>query len=124
MGKRSESPLEDWEQERLANWLDSRGVLWTHPPNGGMRNKVVAAKLKRQGVKSGVPDVLIFTPIPKVGLMDKPYRGVAIELKRAKGGQVSESQGRWLDGLMECDWLVCVCHGHREAIEWLEALGY
>jgi hypothetical protein len=121
MGKRNDSPLEDFEQERLANWLDSRGVLWTHPPNGGMRNKVVAAKLKRQGVKAGVPDVLIFTAPPNG---PEGCRGVAVELKRAKGGRCTDAQLMWQQMLLAQGWSVAVCHGHQEAIEWLEALGY
>jgi hypothetical protein len=36
-----------------------RGVCWFAVPNGGQRNKVVASKLKAEGVKAGVPDICI-----------------------------------------------------------------
>ena len=45
-----------------------------HCPNGGYRNKIEAANLKRQGVKSGVPD--LFLPVPR-----KNKHGLFIEMK-------------------------------------------
>lgn len=32
-------------------------VIWYHCPNGGLRSKRGAAKLKAQGVRAGVPDL-------------------------------------------------------------------
>lgn len=43
-------------------------------PNGGHRNKVVAAKLKAEGVKKGVLDICV--PIAR-----KNYHGLYIEMK-------------------------------------------
>lgn len=57
-------------------------------PNGGQRNKIVAAKLKQEGVKSGVPD--IYVPVWKLW----------IEMKREKGGALQESQKAWRDYLL------------------------
>lgn len=31
-------------------------------PNGGLRNKIIAARLKREGVRAGTPDIAIFLP--------------------------------------------------------------
>ena len=53
-------PTEEQEQIKLAEYLDWKGYCWCHVPNGGNRNVVTGAKLKKQGVKPGVPDVLIF----------------------------------------------------------------
>ena len=53
--KRSEAT----EQERVINWAAFYAkdfpelALLHHIPNGGSRNKLEAANLKRQGVKSG-----------------------------------------------------------------------
>ena len=99
---------EEKEQMKLAAYLDGRKFLWCHVPNGGHRRKVVAASLKRQGVKSGVPDVLIFAPIR-----------AAIELKRKSGGSVSANQGKWLDALGNAGWETYVARGADKAIEWL-----
>lgn len=45
-----------------------------HVPNGGKRDKATAAVLKRQGVKAGVPDIML--PAARAG-----YHGLYIELK-------------------------------------------
>jgi len=34
-------------------------VTWWHVPNGGSRNKAEAARLKRMGVRAGVPDLTL-----------------------------------------------------------------
>jgi len=44
-------------------------------PNGGMRSKTEAVRLKAEGVKSGVSD--IFGPIPRAG-----YHGFFVEMKK------------------------------------------
>jgi hypothetical protein len=95
-------------------------MLWCHVPNEGKRNVVAGARLKAAGLKSGVPDILIFSPAP-----NKPEaRGVAIELKRKKGGRVSETQKEWLWRLNEEGWYATVCSGYDETIDELRALGY
>jgi hypothetical protein len=57
-------------------------------PNGGARHIVAATKLKREGVKSGVPDLYI----AKWKLW--------IEMKIAKGGTLSATQKDWIDYLV------------------------
>lgn len=59
--KRSEAT----EQERVINWCVYNASehpelkLIYHIPNGGSRNQLEAANLKRQGVKAGVPDLTL-----------------------------------------------------------------
>lgn len=56
--------------------LKFRGALVLHVPNGGTRNPVEAVKLKRQGVVSGVPDLIVALPNGKtVWLEVKSHRG-------------------------------------------------
>jgi len=58
-------PKEDEIQKAVAQYLDvklPKDWRWFHPPNGGHRLKAVAGKLKSQGVKAGVPDVVILRP--------------------------------------------------------------
>lgn len=100
------------EQVKLANYLDAKGYCWCHVPNGGNRNAVTGAKLKRQGVKPGVPDVLIF----------ETKGGIAIELKRKSGkpSDVRDTQKEWLNALSNRGWQTKVAYGADEAIDYLE----
>jgi|LSQX01.1.fsa_nt_gb hypothetical protein len=124
------NPTEDQEQMVLAEWLDMKGLLWMHCPNESKRPRkqnprtgkwysLQGQKLKRMGMKAGFPDVIIFDPPPGTKIP-----GVAIELKRRKGGRVSDSQKEWLTALKGRGWAVAVCHGAGEAIKFLENLGY
>lgn len=56
-------------------------------PNGGTRHKLEAVKLKREGVRAGVPDVHL--PVPR-----GKYVGLWIEFK-AEAGRVTEIQAEW-----------------------------
>lgn len=113
-------PTEEQEQRTVVEWLELHDILFAAIPNGGHRRKVTAAILKGQGVKPGVPDLLIFTKPPKY----PHYRGVAIEMKRRKDGTLSRYQEGWLAALESEDWLSRICLGADEAIELLEHLGY
>lgn len=66
-----------------------------------------------------MPDLLLFDPPPIGGSC-----GVALELKRRKGGRTSPKQERWLRELEARGWVALVCHGAEEAIQELERLGY
>jgi VRR-NUC domain len=102
--QRSLQATEAQEQVRAATWLFKKDILFYHVPNGGRRDYLEGAKFKRMGVKAGVPDICI--PLPRKG-----YHGLYIELKRAKGGSLSESQQEWRDALT------------REGYCWYEAKG-
>lgn len=84
-------------------------------PNGGKRDRIAGARLKAEGVVPGIPDLLLPVPIETPGGTAVP--GLWIELKRRRGGRVSEDQHaahRWLRSL---GWVVEVCRGHHEAWE-------
>ena len=83
-----------------------------HCPNGGSRNKIEASNLKRQGVKAGVPDLLLLAP--KNG-----YIGLAIEMKYGKNKCTLE-QIKWLDWLHKQGYMCKVCYGSEEAIETIK----
>jgi hypothetical protein len=120
--KKDTAPTEYEEQIKLAEYLDMKNYLWCHVPNGGNRNAITGAKLKRQGVKPGVPDVLIFDD-PKIKSV-KAAVGIAIELKKAGGvpSDVRDSQKEWLNELALRGWLIKVAFGADEAINFLESL--
>ena len=111
----NKNPYEEDEQIKLAQYLDMKNYCWCHVPNEGKHKIQYYAKQKRLGVKKGVPDNFIFDVIDG-------YKGIAIELKRKKGGRVSKEQKEWLDKLDNRGWLTRVCKGADEAIDWLEDL--
>lgn len=101
-------------QKTLARYLDSIGLDWFHPANGELRDKRTAAKLKSMGVKSGVPDVIIITPILYGGVVS--YRGMVIELKVGKN-KITESQSLWIQKFVNNGWKHLITHSLDEAIE-------
>lgn len=120
-------PLESWEQERIAKWLDAQGLLWCHVPNElitmvlSHRTNISRGEVRSlmtQGVKAGVPDILIFDP-PSTGEI-----GVAIELKRRppKFNHPSELQKHWLKSLENVGWLTYVAKGAIDGIQFLRGL--
>lgn len=121
MPKQNSCPLEDYELRRLSSWLSlDRGLCYCHVPNEARRSYALAKRLKAQGMSAGVPDILIFNPPPNYPTMS----GTAIELKREFGSRVTPAQKAWLKRLNDLGWAARVCHGHRDAIEWLTELGY
>jgi len=101
-------PTEAEEQILLATWLGKMGIRFYAIPNGGKRDYLEAAKLKRCGTSAGVPDICI--PLPS-----GPYHGLYIELKRASGGKASNHQIDWLNYLRNNNYYAEICHGFDEA---------
>lgn len=93
-------------------------VVWTHIPNGELRAKATAAKLKDMGVKSGWPDLIFIRP-------DDVSSGtsvLALELK-ADRGRASDEQKAVHERLRSCGVEVAVCFGLDEAMAQLKAWG-
>lgn len=116
----SRSTYEDELQYATAQYLDLQGWRWTHFPAGEYRPGKVGAKLKRMGLKRGVPDVLIFEP-GKYRVAGQRYSGVAIELKSPKGKPTKEQQ-EWLAALKDRGWSVHVCRTINEVIAACEVI--
>jgi len=135
-------PLESQEQATLVGWLDAKRLIYCAVPNGGYRNRVEAARLVGQGVKRGVPDILLFDvpPCPMVGRLGEVsaglvassfylrpfYRGIAIEMKRrdSTASSITEEQLQWGLSLSARGWFWFVARGAGEAIAVLEKLGF
>lgn len=109
-------PLEEIEQEHVFLWasMEERAypelAMLYAIPNGGKRAIKTAVALKKQGVKRGVPDMCL--PVPRGG-----FNGLYIELKRVKGGTVSDEQREWIAALNSQGYKAIICHGAEEAIE-------
>jgi len=87
-----------------------------HVPNGGHRVKAVAAKLKAQGVRAGVPDLVL--PMARGG-----YFGLYIEFKAKPpyDAEVSANQQAFINKLNGQGYLAVVCRGHIDAFEAIRA---
>jgi hypothetical protein len=78
-----------------------------HTPNGGRRDAISGARLKKKGVKSGVPDICL-------PLNNGKYGALYIEVKTSSG-KVSPNQKRWLDALNRQGNLAVVCRSLDDA---------
>jgi hypothetical protein len=96
--------------------LPAVAALIYHVPNGGHRHKLVAVKLKGQGVKAGVPDLVL--PMARGG-----YFGLYLEFKATapNDAAVSASQQAWIRRLNDQGYLAIVCRGHFDAMEQIRA---
>ena len=93
------------EQRELVSWFRK---TWPSArihaiPNGGARSKATAARLKAEGVSSGVPDLFI------------PAWRLWIEMKRTKDGSLSANQKDWRAYLESVGYCVIVAKGCEEA---------
>lgn len=111
---------EHYEQAALIAWADNPRTREQWPdlemlfavPNGGARHPAVAAKLKAEGVRRGVPDLICLQP-------RGPYCGLAIELK-ATGGRPTPEQREWIARLEARGYCAHVCVGWERAREVIE----
>ena len=112
---------EHQEQVALFAWADLHMVKYPALvnmfaiPNGGKRSKIAGAMLKREGVKAGVPDIMVAYPC-------NGYHGLFIEMKRRDGGNVSTAQVDWIKRLNDAGYMAKVAYGAKEAQEII--IGY
>lgn len=100
--------------------LRKRGVTFFAVPNGGLRSKATAAKLWREGVQAGVPDLVVLDPPPKsVG----QYVGLAIEVK-TQSGRPTPQQVEWMHQFAARRWAARIAYGLAELLGVLHELGY
>lgn len=81
-------------------------------PNGGMRDKITASRLKAEGVKSGVPD--LFLPVARY-----PYHGLFIEMKKTGGTLSKVQKDFWHPKLTQQDYYVATCYAFQQARDCL-----
>lgn len=110
--------LESGEQQALFTWAYYRQArhpeleLMYHIPNGGQRNVKEAVRLKREGVKAGIPDICL--PVARKG-----KHGLFIELKSEKG-HITLAQKLMLKKLEEQGYAAEVCYGYEAAVKVID----
>lgn len=111
------NPYEDEEAMALHQYLTMMHIPHNHRPNEGGKGqagKLRSMKMKAQGVSAGAWDYEVFIP-----LSDGSYQQVEIELKRRKGGVVSQAQKDW-QFVYEKAGIPCkVCRGWEEAKDFI-----
>ena len=109
--------LEHEEQKKVIRW--AREWRLVHPaldrlfavPNGAKRSRAEAAWAKAEGLKSGVPDLIL--PFAARG-----FHGLAIEMKScAPDAEASPDQTDWLEWLRANGWRAEICRGADAATE-------
>ncbi len=103
--KKTAVPSEHVEQSMLVQWFRRSypNVLIFAIPNGGARSKATAGKLKVEGVVPGIPDLFV------------PEWKLWVEMKRTKGGVVSDEQFGMIDYLQSVGYHVIVGKGAEHA---------
>lgn len=98
----------------LINWWALQHKLYKLPefslfavPNGGARTAATGAKLKREGVRRGIPDLFLSVPNSK-------YHGMFIELKTGLNKETVE-QKAFLDYAESQSYIACVSHSWEDA---------
>lgn len=105
-------PTEHEEQRNFIQWFRRKYPLVRifAVPNGGARSPATAGRLKAEGVLRGVPDLFV------------PEWRLWIEMKRIKGGRLSDEQKEWIDYLERHGYRCIVGYGCEGAIR--EVLGW
>lgn len=108
-------PLESNEQQTLLEWAKRMEGRWPelrmlyHIPNEGKRSQRTGARLKAEGLKTGVPDICL--PVAR-----GEHHGLYIELKRRRNSKVTKEQLDWIADLVAQGYVAAVCRGCDEAI--------
>jgi hypothetical protein len=98
---------EDTLQKQVAKYLDHQKIMWCHVANERKTTFQAGKRLKSKGVKSGVPDCLIFNP-------KSNFNGLALELK-VKPNKLTSNQKHWLLELSLLGWKCKVAYDFEEA---------
>ncbi len=114
------APSEQQEQEAVIQWAHVMSSRWPELrllasiPNGELRDKATAVRLKKAGVLAGMPDLLL-------AARRGGYGALFLELKRRdRSNHASPAQKVIHELLEEAGYRVCVVYGSEEAIEAIE----
>jgi hypothetical protein len=109
---------ESSEQQALIQWAETLSKqipelnLLYAIPNGGKRNIATAVRLKKEGVKAGVPDLCL--PVARKG-----FHGLYIEMKVDRN-KPTGNQMEWMHRLSGQGYAFKVCWGWEEAKKEIE----
>lgn len=113
------------EQKNLVQWLRLRKITHFAPGNENQHSGIIRQwvkpaslaariismienKLKAMGKRKGVSDLVVLLPGAKA---------VFIEMKRQKGGVISEEQEIWRNEIVALGFDAHICRGFDEAVD-------
>ena len=113
-------PTEHQEQAALCRWwavyCKQQGIperLLFHIPNEAHRSYTLAARLRSEGMRAGVPDLCLAVPRGS-------YGALFIEMKRTKHWRLSDEQKAALSDFEGAGNRVAVCKGAAEAMDVIQ----
>ena len=106
-------PTERIECINLMKWARLMKLPLIHISNEGKRTPWGGADLKAQGLTPGVSDFFL-------ARASRGYHGLWIEMKRRKGGILTQLQEEWLQKMHLEGYCTSVCYGWSHAKECIE----
>jgi hypothetical protein len=118
-------PSEEQIHRACADWVFAQEAVYPilrwlmHVPNGGLRSRGEAGKLRAMGVRKGVSDWILPFASPS-----GRYAGLGIEVKSHRG-TLSDEQQEFLDDSAEAGWLTAVVRSSDDfeivVMKWIKA---
>lgn len=111
-------PTEDEEQAFIISWAKINEnrypelSLLYHIPNEGKRSEREGSRMKRLGLRRGIPDLCL--PVAR-----GKYHGLYIELK-AQDGRVTKEQNEYISDLVRHGYYARICFGADAAVKTIE----
>lgn len=108
-----DAPTETLEQIRFVNWLEQQGHTFTCVPNSTYTKSWNQKRLNTaMGLRAGFPDLIVIAA----------NTFLCIEMKRKKGGVITEKQKDWHKALTSAGIPVKVCYGAEDAIQFVKQI--
>ena len=109
---RAQQAVVRWWDMACKQWGCQKWMLFAFP-NGGRRDALTGFLMQKEGVRSGIPDLMLCVPHAQ-------RSGLFLEMKTATGS-LSPEQRTILPILQTLGYQTAVCRSAREAINVIEA---
>lgn len=115
--KKEQRELTEYEEQKLfVKWLRDNKIKCQSSGNGfkldTSDNVRYMAKLKASGLSTGFPDLEVLIGNGKT---------IYVEMKKKKGGTISEAQIKWIEWMNKNNYPAKVCYGAEDAIYWVRS---
>lgn len=113
-------PSESALQAQCVAWFKAqyKHVIIFAIPNAAKRSFRLAAKMKREGMVSGIPDLFVAKGAIEFSRVmckeDEEFHGLFIEMKRTPKDKTTDNQNHYLQKLQEAGYKTAVCHSFEE----------